>query len=280
MWSRKREYRVITKAQAKELLAKVGVQRALDAHWVTGLTRTMDAGLWDTAPGRTCIALDKQGRPINGQHRLAAYIASKLSEITFEFALDCEPEDFKSFDTDVKTRSTRWVHSGTENATRDMARAVSFDQILSANYSTRNTQAMRERLHHQFRKIMEWAGEVMPRNGHQQRAACVAAFMYVWKADPVFADEKAKAWVNGGQGLSRSLVRLRDSALRGEMKGTYSETIRMTLRLLNALALSHQKKPDDKRMNDSIAGLRYFSEQLDDGTAKRWEKSRFLLAEE
>lgn len=275
------EYRTLTKDQAKALLAKVSNQRRIDQAWVLALTRTMDSGLWDCRAGRTPIALDKSDRPQNGQHRLAAFIASKLDEITFVFVTGCEPEDIESFDGDTKTRSS--ALSDFANAQREFARVKALDKLVSGVVRAKYTRTVVGQLRNKWKKQCEWAGETIPRHGAQGRAPYAAAFMYAWKADSEFADTHAKAWSNGGGGLPQVMLRLRDRALSGNEKTSGSTgaaaAIRTTLKMLNVLAHMHQGH-EVKSAGDGLNGLRYFSGLIQDGAARRWEQGEHLLSEE
>jgi hypothetical protein len=281
--TRKYEHRTITKDEARALLAKVAVQRPIDAAWVAGLTRTMDAGLWDCAGGRIPIAIDTNEKLINGQNRLAAFIASKLEQITFLFVTGCAPEDIKAFDTDTKARGAKWSHPSMSFSAREIARLTAFDKLVSGNLRARNTHTWLDNLYQRMKKDCEWAADVMPNPGAHGRGAYMGAFIYVRRADATFADEVCKSWANGGHGLPQPLIRLRDEALRKSALGgarAISANIRASLKLLNALATMHQQKPFGPRLLENLSGLKYFSGLVKDGAGKRWEEGLHVLAGE
>lgn len=276
-------YKTINKEDAKAFVSKIEKQRPIDPAWVAGLTRTMDGGLWDCGGGRSPIALDKDGRPINGQHRLAAFIGSKLDEITFLFVTGCDPEDISGFDTDAKARTARLTNPEMPFAAREIARLTAYDKLTTGNLRIKNTHAVLSQLFQKSKKQCEWAADVMPSPAAQGRAAYMSAFMYAHRADPEFADTKARAWANGGSGLPHVVIKLRDEALRRNSNGgtkAINANIRTTLKTLNALAFMHQKKEMPARLNDGLGGLRYFSGLLNDGAAKRWEQAVLTLGAE
>jgi hypothetical protein len=102
--------------------------------------------------------------------------------------------------------------------------------------------------------------------------------MYVHRLDPKFADKIGRSWANGGDALPAPLFRLRDDALREAGNGTRQQALSTSMKMLNALACMHEGKPVPARLGNSLAGLRYFSERLRDGVAKRWDKA-LLVAE-
>jgi hypothetical protein len=129
----KSSLRLVTKEQAKTWLSKMGVNRNLNESWVVAFQRAMDAGLWDTDPGRSPIALDTEGRLINGQHRLAAFLRSKLDVLAVVVATNCPPESFETFDQDVFARGRKHAHLGRQCVSRDTARVKWLETILSAD---------------------------------------------------------------------------------------------------------------------------------------------------
>lgn len=70
---------LITKQQAAKWLDRSHLNRAVNDSVVDSYRRVMEAGLWDTRPSQSPIALDRDGNLINGQHRLQAIILSGKS---------------------------------------------------------------------------------------------------------------------------------------------------------------------------------------------------------
>jgi hypothetical protein len=95
--------------------------------------------------------------------------------------------------------------------------------------------------------------------------------MYVYRIDSEFANGVAKPWANGGAGLPAQLIRLRDNALA--TRPDQREAVRVTLKMLNALSLMHQRKPLPSSIQPSLVGLRYFSALAKDGAAAKWERA-------
>lgn len=264
--------RLVTREQAKVWLSKMGQNRKLNESWVVAYQRAMDAGLWDTDPGRTPIALDNEGRLINGQHRLAAFLRSKLDTLTIMVATNCPPESYETFDQDAFRRGTKQAHLGRQCVSRDMARVKWLEAIISADSNRKITNVLFDELaDRKYRRELEWAGEVLPHGGRQGKASYASTLMYVYRVDPDFADTIAKPWANGGAGLPAQLIRLRDNALA--TRPDQREAVRVTLKMLGALACMHQRKPLPSSLQPNLVGLRYFSALAKDGAATRWERS-------
>lgn len=277
------EWRKFSKEDARRDLAKFRVDRATDEQWVNALARSMDLGLWETySPSQTPIAYDRDGYRINGKHRLAAFVKSKLPEMVFPTVVGLEPDEYLSFDQNVKPRKHNAAHPDRKNVYRDEARINWAEAIVTGATDVKvTTQVFDHLANGRWRKQLDWANEAVPLQGRQGKAPYVAALMYAHRVDPEFADRIGKSWSNGGAGLPSQLIRLRDGALaRGRTGGDRKSRIGITLKMLNALAAMHQSKPLPDRLSEGLAGLRYFSERLRDGAAARWTQRSLLPAGE
>jgi hypothetical protein len=271
--------RTIDKDEARRLLGTTLEQRPYDPVHAAGYSRTMDFGLWDTAAGRVPIGITGEGRVINGQHRLRAFLDSKLTEITFLFVTNCTKEDIRTFDVDGKRRGYKQIVPDLTAPGRDFARVKGLEKILSGNKNVKDTQTvLRHLVTKVYRKQCEWAEGAIANAGGYGKAAYVAALMYVHRSDAEFADAFAKTWASG-DGLDPSARRMRDDALRGQGGGAAVGT-RTMLRMLNILAYLHQKKAVPTRLSDSLAGLKYWSGLRGDGAARKWESGGNLLPSE
>lgn len=274
----KHSFQKFTKGDAQRALDKVSPNRdrSIDEAWVAALARTMDMGLWEPfRPSQKPLAFDVDGNRINGQHRLLAFLRSKLTELVFPVVTGCRPEDYETFDQDEKARTKRAAHPDISFVTRDQARIAWLDKLTSGVISRKMTQPVFRKLWDvTWHKQIQWSIEVMPGASGHQRAPFVVAFMYVHKADPEFAEKMARAWVDG-IGLPPAMHRLRDLAIRSRPKGGTGAVamIRATLRILNALAPLHRGEQGNGRIYENLAGLRYFSELMRDGSIARWSKT-------
>lgn len=276
------EWRKFSKEDARRDLARFREDRPTDEAWVNALARTMDLGLWDTySPSQTPIAYDRDGYRINGKHRLAAFDRSRLTEIVFPVIVGLRPEDFGSFDQNVKPRKHNAAHPDRPNVYRDEARINWLEALVNAEMRVKVTTQVFEHLaDKKWRNQLEWATEVLPVQGRQGKAPYAAALMYAHRADSAFADKVGRAWANGGAGLPAPLLRLRDGALTVLRYGGRDAKIGLTFKMLNALAAIHQGKDIPSRLSSNLGGLRYFSEKLRDGAAARWEKRTVIGNEE
>lgn len=278
------EWRKFTKADALAALGKSsGLDRNTDESWVAALAQTMDLGLWDVySPSQVPVAFDRDGVRLNGKHRLSAFLKSKLTEIVFPVIEGLSPEAFASFDQNVKARMHRAAHRDRSNVGRDEARINWLEALISGNPKVKvTTQVFAHLADHKWRKQLEWADETLPKAGKQGKAPYAAALMYAHRVDANLADKVGKAWANGGAGLPKPLLRLRDTALSAtNFSGARNDRLKHSFKMLNALALMHQGHPVPDRLSDNLNGLRYFSARLRDGAATRWEKQTILGGEE
>jgi hypothetical protein len=277
----KLSFRKLTKQQARETLGMTRRQRALSEPVVSAYARTMDLGLWDAnRPSQTPVAFDRDGYVINGQHRLNAFLRSKLDELTFPVITGCDPEDFFGFDQDVSLRTKNSAHPDRKNVARDQARVKWIEALVRADPFIRLTQPEFAHLADRtWRKQLSWADDAIKMARAQGRQAYVAAFMYAHRVDPVFADRIGRSWANGGEGLPATLLKFRDEALRDSgRRGTGAQVMNATFKLLNGLACMHRGESMPPRLQPTLSGLKYFSEKARDGAASRW--SRAVFAEE
>lgn len=274
----KTQWRKFSKEDARRAMAKFTQDRLQDETWVEALARMMDLGLWDTySPAQTPIAFDRDGNRINGKHRLAAFLRSRLDEIVFPVITNCRPEDFARFDHDTKIRTRASAFPDIPFVTREQARINWLEKIVSGELNLKVADPVFRHLYLKtWRKQAEWSCDAMKKATENGRAPFVAPFMYAHKLDPEFADAVGRKWINGGDGLPPALKKMRDSAIRSSgrsMHAIKNDAMRASLRLLTALALMHQGKPVPERISDGLSGLRYFSSKLRDGAAGRWDKT-------
>jgi len=279
------EWVKFTKADAQQALAKFKEDRGVDAAWVDALSRTMDAGLWEVySPSQTPIAFDRGGNRLNGKHRLLAFIKSKLDEIIFPVVRNLDPDEFRNFDQNVKLRKHTNAHPGHINLFRDEARVGWLEVIVSADKSVKMTTQLFDHLcGGKWKRQVRWATDKLQSQSRQGKAPYAAAFMYVHRLDPVFADKVVEMWRDGPDGSKHPhLRRIRDRAMSVTKNGHGGRGEREVdmLRLLGVLAYMHQDRPLPNRLSNILVGIRYFSEKLRDGAAARWEKRTIVGADE
>lgn len=274
---------IITKEDAKQMLARVAQQRAVDREQVAAYARTMSLNLWE--PRRVSqvpVAFDRDWRPINGMRRLLALIESDLASLEFPVVTGLRPEEFEDFDQDIQPRTKKAAHPDVPFVTREQARIAWLERLVSANVMVKMTQPVfRYLLDKTWRGQAAWAREALPNAKEHCRAHYVAALMYAHKLDAAFADGVARQWNDGAGGLPSQLVRLRDDALRSP-KGAISKyaAARALFKMLNALAPLHRGEPLPKVLTDNLAGLRYFSQRLKDGAIGRWDRRTVVTGED
>ena len=274
----KESFKTFTKQEAQDILGKrLQQQRKLQPNWVNALTRKMDLGLWmPFDPSQSPIAFDRNRNLINGQHRLNAFIRSRLDTITMKVMTGCEPEDYALFDHDLRIRAKSQAHPDHPNVSRDQAR---LRHVMSLRMGDRHlimTEPEFDFLATKtYRKELTFASEVIPKAGNIGRAPFVAPFMYAFRVDPEFITMAATAWASG-ENLPKAIRSFRDSALTGTALprdgGGQTATVAASLKMFNALATWHQKASSPSRLKASLTGLRYFSERLRDGAATTWSK--------
>lgn len=262
-----------TKKQATIALKGAGVDRPTDEAHLWALRESMNLGLWDTySPAQTPIAFDSDNRRLNGKHRLQAFLQSKLDTIVFPVIRNCHPSAHALFDQNTKARVKAAAHPGRSNVTRDIARVNALVGLVEGMPRTMISGPLFDYyVEHEYKSDILWAAEVFPSGREHLRAAHVTAFMYARRADESFAQEMAEKW-RSGDGLTVQLRRMRDEALREAGRGgvTRVAAAELTRRTLNALMLVHRKDSSTRRVTSSLAGLRYFSEKIEDGVADKW----------
>lgn len=275
----KETFKTFTKGEARDILGtRIQQQRKLQPNWVNALSRKMDLGLWNPFdPSQSPIAFDRNRNLINGQHRLQAFVLSKMDTLTVKIMTGCAPEDFSLFDHDLRIRAKAAAHPGSSNVARDQARIRHTMSLRMGDRHLIMTEPEFEFLATKtYRKELAFAAEAIPKAGNIGRAPFVAPMMYAYRTAPEFFVEAANAWAAGDGTLPKAVRLFRDSALAGTALprdgGGKTATVGASLRMLNALAIWHQKGTFPKRLTTSLAGLRYFSERLRDGAATTWGK--------
>lgn len=264
------KWQLVTKSMAAKWLGKAHSNRKLNNSVVDAYKRVMEAGLWDTRPSQSPIAIDSTGNLINGQHRLSAFAESSLDSLLFPIITGCNPDDYRLFDQDIYVRSRAAQFQGRPHVSRDMARVRALEVLTSGDPRRRIPNALYEQLaDNDYSESLQWAAGVLPRTGDQMKAPFVAAFMYVHDIDPSFAENVAKPWANGGAGLPPSLLRLRDEAIRSARGTTYG-AMNSSLRLLTGLMHMHKGQRVPEKLYSGINGIEYWSNLANDGVAAKW----------
>ena len=266
------KWSLVSKQQARKWIDKCHSNRTMNESVVDGYRRVMEAGLWDTRPAQSPIALDSDGNLINGQHRLQAFIASNLTTILLPIITNCAPEDYRLFDQDIYVRSRAAQFRDRTNVPRDMARVRALEVLQTGDPKRRIPNSLYEQLTDTvYRREIEWSALAFTNGGDQQRAPFVAAFMYVHRVAPDFVASLAKPWVNGGEGLPSPMLRLRDEAIRRMRGGNYA-AMNESLRMLNGLMYLHGRRAMPRTLLPNTTGLNYWSTMAKDGVAETWAK--------
>ena len=266
----KTKWMLVSKQQASKWISKSHLNRTVNESVVDGYKRVMEAGLWDTRPSQSPIALDRDGNLINGQHRLQAFVASSLPTLLLPVITNCATDDYRLFDQDIYVRSRAAQFRDRTNVPRDMARVRALEVLQTGDPRRRIPNSLYEQLADTvYSKEMEWASTAFTNGGDQQRAPYVAAFMYVHRIAPDFAGSLAKPWVNGGEGLPAPMLRLRDEAIRHTRASNWA-AMNESLRILNALMYLHGKRSMPRTLLPNTTGLNYWSSIAKDGVAEAW----------
>lgn len=261
---------LVSKEQAAKWLKKCHTNRAINESVVDAYRRVMEAELWDARPSQSPVAIDRDGNCINGQHRLQALVNSSLSSLLLPVITNCEPDDYALFDQDIYVRSRAAQFRNRTFPQREMARVRSLEVLQTGDPRRRIPNSLFEALADTtYKRELKWAAEAFTGAGDQERAAYVAAFMYVYRTAPELATNIAKPWVNGGAGLPAQMLRLRDEAIRNRRGGNWA-AMNESLRLLNGLMYLHSNRPMPRSLQASPTGLNYWSALAKDDVAKNW----------
>ena len=130
--------RSFTDDEITELLEAGGNFRELSTSWRDSLLQQMENGRWDTGNGE-CLAMDEDGRIVNGQHRLSAaqiYQRAHGDKVWFWVATGVRKNSDKSMDQGLnRTLSSLLRKEGVVNAPDCAALALS-DYKMVASKST------------------------------------------------------------------------------------------------------------------------------------------------
>jgi hypothetical protein len=280
----KLEWRRFTPETAQAALNMVQRDRKTNQRWVEALARTMRMGLWETyRPSQIPLMFDREGYRLNGKHRLLAFVASGLPEIVFPVVEGLGPEAYPGTDQDVLARNANAAHPDRQSVRRDFARVSWLEALIAAQPDIKVTHVEFDALAEgKWKREIKWAAEVLKADRGQGQSPYAGAFMYAHRVAPDLADGFARAWVDGGDGLPRALVRLRDAALSGRARNgnRMSGRFGVALKMLYVFALIHQGKPLPDRIQENLGGLIYFSRLARDGAATRWQQRSLGVSEE
>lgn len=282
-WLKKVKYKVVSLNEAKALLGNGldhdRIPKALSIQHILECMKTGDAW-WPYSPSQTPIMISDEGKRLNGQTRLIAYVQYLTdggTPLEFPILTEVPIEVFEYIDTGGRPRTAYNALHDREGVTRDTARVNWLHALLVGNkFYTAPVAVLRSKLEDQYAKQITWAAETFPGSGKFQRSPYVVPFMYAFMVDPKFATEIGKAWKDG-QPLPTPLLRLRDAALgtngrqkssgKLNMKGggrsyTHEDT---TFKILNILADLHQGKALASKTTASSTGFKYWSDRRKDG---------------
>ena len=146
----------ITPQKAVELLANNGVNRRLDNRLVERYAAAMRRGDWKVN-GET-IKVGKDGRLLDGQHRLNAVVKSGLS-VPIMAAFDVDPDSFDTIDTGKMRSGTDTMHILGYKYAPIMASMARWYLIIQDKVRFNNAKVE----NHQIREVVEANEELFMR---------------------------------------------------------------------------------------------------------------------
>lgn len=291
-WLKKVKYEEIGLDQAKKLLT-TGLDYDRKPNMASArqfLESMRTAGAWwPYAPSQVPIIISTEGKRLNGQTRLIAYVQYLLEGgEPFEFPVltGVPMEVFEYIDIGGRPRTANNAIYQREGVTRDAARVNWLHALLIGDtLYTSSVATLRNKFEVIYADEVEWAANIFPGSGKNQRAPYIVPFMYVYMSDKLFATKLALGW-KSGEPLPKTLHTLRDAALGanglkkspkippkntnmvgGGRKYTHEGP---TFKILNILAELHKGKHPSKA-SDSSAGFKYWSELRGDGAWEAYE---------
>lgn len=96
------KYEIFTKEQAQKLFDNRRKNRQLRDDGVRGYTKTMNNGQWRTHDrAQPPLLIDEKGKLAGGQHRVAAFLKSKLESIIFPVARNASEDEIRNQDAGI-----------------------------------------------------------------------------------------------------------------------------------------------------------------------------------
>lgn len=104
------KYETFTKDQAQRLFVNRRKNRQIRSVGVSRYAKIMSDGQWRTYDrAQPPILIDEKGKLAGGQHRVAAFIKSKLESITFPVARNASEEEIKNQDAGINRTFNDYV---------------------------------------------------------------------------------------------------------------------------------------------------------------------------
>lgn len=203
--------------------------RKISRHLVSAMARDMREGRWrKTHQG---IALDKDGRLVDGQHRLSAIVESGAT-IKILVTYNVDPDAFMVVDVGGRPRSQAdvfFLKHGTKEASITVAtlRILGGLGLASMTSILRVTPPEIEALHVKFGKDVAWAVSIISpkRNlGPWSTAPFVAACAYAMPTDVERVTDFLETTVSETAGKTKTMAALR-RYLEGHRLVSYSERV-------------------------------------------------------
>ena len=184
--------------------------RSLSTELVEAIARDIVSGKWIVS--HQGIALDKDGKLLDGQHRLNAVIKSGLT-IQIPVTYNVPQEAFNVIDMNNRPRTIadmQGISRSIPNARRVVAAAKTIS-ALDGGYKDRYTNSEVDEILNKFQEECSWASRVL--GGKNPSAGVTAGFAYAYPTNKQKIEEIAKSF-SSKVGMSDTLAALHRAAER------------------------------------------------------------------
>lgn len=173
-------YETFDKEQAQRLFDNRRKNRQLRNAGVVRYTKIMNDGQWRTHDrAQSPLLIDDKGKLAGGQHRIAAFIKSKLQSITFPVARNASEEEIKNQDAGINRTFNDYVamfHSLPKFNNITEAKLNAVGKILSAQTNPSAVQVAETIIDAQ--PVLQFIDDQIGKAGTVQRyAPLIAAFV-------------------------------------------------------------------------------------------------------
>lgn len=173
-------YETFTKEQAQKLFDNRRNNRQVRATGVVRYTKIMNDGEWRTHDrAQPPLLIDGKGKLAGGQHRIAAFLKSKLESIVFPVARNASEEEIKNQDAGINRTFNDYVamfHSLPKFEKISEAKLNAVGKILSNGDNPTAAQVAETIVESQF--VLQLINDMIGKAGTVQRLApLIAAFV-------------------------------------------------------------------------------------------------------
>lgn len=247
------KYESFTKDQAQRLFDNRRKNRQLRSVGVSRYAKLMSDGQWRTHDrAQPPILIDEKGKLAGGQHRVAAFIESKLASITFPVARNASEEEIKNQDAGINRTFNDYVamfHNLPKFSNISEAKLNAVGKLLSKKSNPTAAQVAETIIDSQ--SVLQLIDDMIGKEATVQRyAPLVAAFVIahgemtesVWKDAVINFDSGTNEKDSPMALLSRSLDTRRQNEL--------------LLKALHALKATHNED-DISELTPDVAHLNW-----------------------